>query len=356
MSYELFSFLVIGYPYLVLPKAKHQPYPSIAKYRQSPFSKNCFAKLKKLKSVVLAVNYNFPHYKSTHLIRSFYQQIFGQVMFCGDKNDTTQNLFEAPFNFNRKGYQGYMCLNLAMQLYPNFEGYFYTNDDVILNWWQIIDLDLTKIWLGAQFLPYKKYSHYIFGKMPSNPSWHWWRDVKADENCVQAFQKTELFAKTKEGLSVRMDEYMKNYFKISQGNKMCFVSWSDVFYVPKQFRNAYIALSKIWGDQSAFLETAVPTMLVFFMNTTARNYLQLDGDYYVSKTGYSNDYLEGKSFYEYYDFHKMFVHPFKFDRLSMGRANVNFFNTVVKRHSELFYNYCKETASQTTSKKILEHK
>ena len=76
-------------------------------------------------------------------------------------------------------------------------------------------------------------------------------------------------------------------------------------------------------------------MLVFFINATAKNYLQLNGDYYVMKSGWSHDYHAGMSCYKYFDIKKTFLHPSKFDKLSMGSAIVNFFNTVVKGHSEL---------------------
>ena len=301
---------------------------------------NCFGKLQKLKSIVFAVNYNFPHYNSTSLISSLYEPIFGKVMFCGERNNAIQNLYDTPLNLNRKGSQGYMCLNLAMRLYPDFEGYLYTNDDVIINWWRILDLDISKIWLGAPFFPYEKYDHYVFGKEPTNPSWWPWKSENADKCCIESINATKLFAETKRGYSLGMASYMDNYYKMSNGNNMCFISWSDVFYVPKQYKNVYVAVSDIWGSKKAYLETAVPTMLAFIIDTTAQNYVQLDGDYFVMKTGYKSAYYEGRSFYEYYDFNKTFVHPFKLEKEPMRKANVNFFKSIVKGHSDLVLKYC----------------
>ena len=303
-------------------------------------SRGCFKKLQSLRSVVLAVNYNFPYYESAALIRSFYEPIFGEVMFCGDKDDAKQNLHKTPLNFKREGYQGYMCLKLAMELYPNFEGYFYSNDDVILNWWQLIDLDLNKIWLGEAFLPYENYKHHKFGK-PLKADWHWWKDVDAAKLCEEAFNETEQFSRTAKGKALGMQKYMNNYYEISKGIKICYAGLSDVFYLPKQFKDAYLALSAIWGYKKVFLETAVPTILSFFMNETAKNYVHLKGEYFVKKTGYSNAYLTGRSFYEYYDFHLTFIHPIKFGNSQMAKANKMFFDRVVIPYGDLFYGYCR---------------
>ena len=308
----------------------------------SPVKKidDCFQKVKKLKKVLLAVNYNFPHYESATFIRNFYAPIFGEIMFCGDHSKPHIKLHQAPLNSNNKGYQGYMCMQLAMQLHPNFDGYFYTNDDVILNWWQVINFDFRKIWLPAPILPYEKKNHHIFGET-HNTGWHWWRSVNAAKLCEEAFNDTIKFSSTAKGKALGMDRFIKNYYSISKGLKVCFVTFSDAFYLPSQFRDAYIAISEIWGHKRVFLETAVPTMLSFFMNITANNYEQLNGEAYNNRIGYGNEYLDGRAFYRFYNFNMTLIHPIKFGNSLMAKANINFFNNVVRAYSNLFYENCK---------------
>lgn len=277
--------------------------------------KSCLS-LMRLQGVLLAINFNFPHYSIIPLLKSYYAPIFGKVVFCGATESKQYGVIEIKEN---KGFQGYLCIAMAMKLYPGYDGYIHTNDDVLINWWNLQKLDSTKIWTGS-IVNFEK--GYVLGQ-PIPKGWHWWRtgnNAKLCENVIHEIiiNKHEI---------IDTNQYYKNMKNIPR----CINGWSDFFYIPKHFAEMYAHLAELFGKKNIFLEVAVPTMLSFFLNET--NFLNLEGMYLNGLYGYSKTYLSGKAFYERYTVDLFILHPFKLDG-AMKKANINIFKNVIMSYGE----------------------
>ena len=67
-----------------------------------------------------------------------------------------------------------------------YSGYLYINDDVLLNWWNVANMDTTKIWTGSE-IDFTVGAH-EFGEAVL-PPWHWWKTLNAAKLCETAFRQ-----------------------------------------------------------------------------------------------------------------------------------------------------------------------
>lgn len=301
----------------------------LPKYR----SKHCI-KYKQLKQILLAINYNFPHYSSMSLLRETYADIFGKIVFCG----TTKHPDVIQIK-GSKGYQGYECIATAIRQYPNYGGYMHSNDDVVLNWWNLMKLDFKRIWFGSKLS--LKQSH-KFGENQL-PPWHWWKTANAAHLCEVAFNETERISKTTVGTIYKLKERLNNYYSFTRNEKRCLHNLSDVFYIPSEYAKTYAFLSDIFSKHFVFLEAAVPTILAILQN--GKNCINLNGEYFMIKYGYIKKYESGEAFFEVYSFDLTFIHPFKFDK-GMKKANMNFYRNVFLYESNLVKRSCLDKFSR----------
>lgn len=132
------------------------------RHRLVPPNNTCRS-IQRLKKIVLAVNFNFPHYAAVPFLKPYYEPVFGKVIFCGQDEDKEHGVIKISEN---KGYQGYLCVTMAIKLYPDYDGYIHTNDDVLINWWNLLKLNDSQIWTSSLLNLHRAYE---FGKpVPKN--------------------------------------------------------------------------------------------------------------------------------------------------------------------------------------------
>lgn len=94
--------------------------------------------------VVLAISFSFNYYANIPLFKWMYQP-FGTLYFCGDIAAG-----EAPHEVHllhlERGWFQHRCLLAAMKDHPDAIGYMASNDDTIVQWWNMYDLDLSRVW------------------------------------------------------------------------------------------------------------------------------------------------------------------------------------------------------------------
>ena len=130
---------------LNISKMSEETRKHIQTYQKKVLDQNHDCQFQQFQNILLAINYNFPHYENTALLRQFYEPVFAKVVFCGEIE--RKDLGIIKINENR-GNQGYGCLAAAMKLFPNYKGYFYGNDDLIINWWNLKRFDINKLWFA----------------------------------------------------------------------------------------------------------------------------------------------------------------------------------------------------------------
>lgn len=100
-----------------------------------------------LARIVLAIAFSEPFFENIAVEQWMYQH-FGRIVFCADlsKADTSttspSNVHNVPVGY----WFQHRCLMKAMTLYPDFDGYIGSNDDVVLHPWVINTWDTGKVW------------------------------------------------------------------------------------------------------------------------------------------------------------------------------------------------------------------
>jgi len=262
--------------------------------------------------VVLVIVYNYPLYSSIPDLTALYKNAFPTIMFCGSgkaKNHTVEAL---PIH---KGYFAYTCMSRAMEKYPGYSGYLLTNDDAILNYWNLVGLKRDRIWEGPKAaIRFKNYS------MPSK-HWYWWDTLWGVKSCQKAYN--ELWALQESNpdkwfLEIDNHKEERTDPQTIVWNKLCPHGRSDVFYIPGRFANAFITLSNVFYKHKSFLEIAIPT--ICRMLDVEENFEYISGVYLP---GYPGDALVRKAqyFWEVYNKTLVFVHPFKLNYKGDGAIN-----------------------------------
>ncbi|XP_028403619.1 uncharacterized protein LOC114526267 isoform X2 [Dendronephthya gigantea] len=93
--------------------------------------------------VLLIIVYHFPFYDSIPLLKSFYGDVFKNILICGPESYFYSFVMVVEVG---PGLYGYECAGEAIRRYPGYRGYLYINDDMVVNWWTFSNLDKEKFW------------------------------------------------------------------------------------------------------------------------------------------------------------------------------------------------------------------
>lgn len=209
-----------------------------------------------------------------------------------------------------RGVLGYECLGKAIRQHPGYEGYFYINDDVILNYWNFYDFDKKSIWQSPNVF----YSTSMYEE--SKDKWYWWISPYGLPNCRQAYEHLTNLSLGRESFSKLKEN--------GNGTLRCYSGRSDVLYLPKKHAQTFSVLSFIFYNHRVFLEIAVPTMLRIM--ETEENIKQLPGYYIPGDVRKHDKRVTDSRFFWFIYFTKKdnwFIHPFKLHHDKLD-SNFNF--------------------------------
>jgi hypothetical protein len=188
---------------------------------------------------------------------------------------------------------------------------------MVVNWWTFYKLDKEKFWLGAKITLSKCH---IMGKRPLQTNWVWWSiSSKSAKSCEDTYSEITQQYHSIENINVT--ELVETHRVNGQGEKLCFRTWSDLFYVPKKFSDQFQRISFVFHKNRVFLEVAVPTIMSFLdLRDSWENHY---GFYLPDKYGYRS-YADGKLVWESYNYDLEFIHPVKFhgDIAKMNREKL----------------------------------
>ncbi|KAG0201187.1 hypothetical protein BGX28_005934 [Mortierella sp. GBA30] len=120
------------------------------------------------KDILLVVNFNFPLYDAVEPFRSIYEPYFPNIVFYGPEVPAGREKDVTEVDTSQ-GFTGYRSLVNAMEKYPNYAGYLYTNDDTVLNVFQLAEFDQDKVWKHVPVL-----SEDLRDRSKPPPfEWHW---------------------------------------------------------------------------------------------------------------------------------------------------------------------------------------
>ena len=271
----------------------------------------------KFSDVVLVIVFNYHMYSSIPAITALYRNAFPTIMFCGPQR--TDNYTVEVF-YIHKGYYSYVCMAQAMEKHPGYVGYLLINDDVLLNYWNLVNTDRDKIWEGPK-------AAIQLHKYGPRKGWYWWNSTWGMKTCQKAFndiwslQKLDtdewfLHNSQKENRSYRrsigswdVKQSLRVLAHNGDGKFHCYRGRSDVFYIPGKFADAFQTMAYIFYKHGSFLEIAVPT--ICRMLDVVENFQYLPGIYLPGRT-WEPPVREAKYFWELYNTSQAFVHPLKF--------------------------------------------
>lgn len=277
------------------------------KERYSTTTQAC-QRLRSLKTVLLAINFNNPFYNNIKVLRDLFDPVFGKVVFCGNKRHDDVILINSP-----AGLYGYECVASVIRLYKNYTGYIHSNDDVLFHWWTLKDFDLTKILLGDASL-----TLYGVNQLKSNPNWYYYKTQPTAKRCNSSFSEVLKISKTERGKHLGLPMYINRYHANTNNTLVCNHCWSDFFYIPREYAEIYENLSRIQSRHSVFLEVAVSNIFLFLVNST------------------NNECLNGRYKNNDLSLNVAFYHPFKLTKA----VNSAYVRQLFIPHSELYMNYC----------------
>eukprot|EP00794_Sanderia_malayensis_P010798 gene10798-11952_t len=285
---------------------------------------------KPLGSVLLAINFNHPFYENIPVIVKFYQKVFQEYVLCGPEFDKTgrYDIIKIPQAKNEYGYYGFQCLVEGIRRHnTGFSGYLYVNDDMIVNWWNFLPLDKSKIWFGGGKFNLANGGH-VMGTPPS----FWFRRADCGNRCSQTFASMER--------SSRFNDtgIIPTYFKNSNNRRVCFGALSDLFYIPARLAEKFQLVSQAFYDNLVFLEVSVPMSLILIDDIS--NMIFLDGLYLQVKYGWGGWTKNTDIAWKEYNYDVYFLHPYKFTGESKAKNSGEFEEKVLAKSEKIFLSNC----------------
>ena len=265
-------------------------------------TEKCFKN--RFQNILLVVVFNFPLYDHIPILYKLYGKVFPNMIFCGTEDSSNFTIIKSNIH---KGYFSYACLATAMNNYANYTGYLMLNDDVLLNFWNLADLNIHKIWEG----PKKPIS---VGEFHKPDLWYWWKSRWGLKNCRKALNETRKLLNVSETmLSQRGKRYIRKLFINLQNNSHnesnCFGGRSDVVYIPRTYSPGFMLLSRIFRRHDVFVEIAIPTILR--MLERSKNFLNISGIYLPGRVG-TEPVTNSEHLWRNYDYENLhFIHPVK---------------------------------------------
>jgi hypothetical protein len=153
-----------------------------------PTSKTCC-----FSDILLVINFNTPGYarKVIPKLRKMYSPSFPKIVFYSqeyslDVEFCDETTMRRNYSEHVNGAFSYLCLALAMEKYPGYEGYLFVQDDLVWNFWNTVNWDRNKTWTfnTSDVVDIK-------GAIPTN--WVWWRPSWPSLHAVfQEFSKEDI--------------------------------------------------------------------------------------------------------------------------------------------------------------------
>ena len=205
-------------------------------------------------------------------------------------------------------------------------GYLYSNDDVILNWWNLLQFDRNKIWQSAPTLDFRQPA---YGDIIAK-EWPWWKYPEGIKACQEYHSLLEHLAKTKPMFKNLLDIFLSN----GNGEARCAKGWTDVFYIPQKHMEDYIYLSAI--AYKAKLMSEIAAHNIMHSLDYVENIIYINGTYLPDLGIWHNTF---EKFWLNYNTNLTLIHPIKLngksDKTSMRSLVVNW----ILEYKHLLFKY-----------------
>ncbi|KAK1316329.1 hypothetical protein QJS10_CPA05g00845 [Acorus calamus] len=194
-------------------------------------------------NVVLILYCSGPADRTALEWRLLYGRVFKTVVILSEQKDV-----DLAVEYGQL-WQAYKYLPKVFDRYKSAEGFVFLQDDMILNYWNLLQADKTKLW--------------ITNKVSSS-----WMPTTIDANSSEWFQKhSKMVKKVVRSMPVHFQVTYKENIGEKQKLTLC---GSEVFYVPQRHVIDFADLVSLVGDLEMHQKIAVP--LFFLAMDSPSNY------------------------------------------------------------------------------------
>ncbi|XP_011048051.1 PREDICTED: uncharacterized protein LOC105142228 [Populus euphratica] len=186
-------------------------------------------------NVVLIMFCNGPVERTALEWRLLYGRIFKTVIILSSQKD--EDLAVEAGHLDRM----YKHLPKIFDRYSSAEGFLFLQDDTILNYWNLLHADKTKLW--------------ITDKVSKS-----WTTVSANGNTDWYAKQAEMVRKVVGSMPVH---FQVNYKEAMKSDQSLVIGSSEIFYIPQQFVIDFVDLVGLVGDLDIHQKVAIP---MFFMS------------------------------------------------------------------------------------------
>ncbi|KAF9158097.1 hypothetical protein DFQ26_007973, partial [Actinomortierella ambigua] len=202
------------------------------------------------KDVLMVVNFNHPDYNAIEPFLSIYKTYFPNIKFYGPNVPEHLKDVVSPVIYDY-GWASYRAIADAVEKYPQYKGYLYTNDDTLLNVFQLAEFDQDKVW---KRVPDPVMDVYDLSKsQPDN--WVQWARRESDAMWADPASFT-----AEQRARVRAYSHVDGAFNVR--------AFADAVYVPSRIAKEVAALLRIFMQHNIYLEHALGLALIAAEPTT----------------------------------------------------------------------------------------
>ncbi len=194
--------------------------------------------------ILLIINYNHAHFESVSFLKKLYEPWFPNIVFYGPGIYPEVNEF-----YHDRGYFAYAGISHAMEKYPGYRGYLQLHDDCILNCWNINKFDKSKLWVCYEpeyFNSVRQGCGKINLEINGMTWWPWWHGHMGYSAINNAYHQLPI--------------KFRSILEANCSSNAILVSYSDMVYIPREYKDNLTELTNIFHRSHVFLEIAIPTI------------------------------------------------------------------------------------------------
>ncbi|XVF56150.1 hypothetical protein PTKIN_Ptkin06aG0094000 [Pterospermum kingtungense] len=227
-------------------------------------------------NVVLILFCNGPVERTALEWRLLYGRIFKTVVILSAQKNSDLAVEEGQLD------QIYKHLPKIFDQFSSVEGFLFLEDDTILNYWNLLQADKTKLWIAD-----KVSMSWTTASISGNSDWY--------------SKQADMVNKVVGTMPVH---FQVNYKEVVRGDKSLTICSSEIFYIPRRFVADFVDLVNLVGHLEIHQKVAIP--MFFLSMDSPQNY-----DLVLSKMVYKPELPSANASSTHYSAQAPAVHPWK---------------------------------------------
>ena len=204
-------------------------------------------------------------YDGIPLYELLYKGGFEHRIICGPSILSNDSDIKIDVVNTRNAAFLYDCLSHAVDKYPNYGGYFFVAEEVLVNYWNFVSYDKNQIWQDAGIISGPK----LYAGTPDN--WEWWASPwgmraveKAYEYLVERNYGDLRKSKLEEGdwkPEWDVNNALNHWLWNGNGDYRAYWINKTILYLPSRHVSVYRKLAKIFRQSGVRHAIAMPTIM-----------------------------------------------------------------------------------------------